>query len=172
MELDLASFDVLLVTGSQTWTYLPAIATVLTLYTHHAFGRGKRLLVVHGDCDRGADALAKLWVARRSRQGWPVDQQPYPADWTGPCRARCQPPDHRQVRRRDGIVFCPAAGTYRNEVMVALRPGWCEGFNRQHSPGTSGCLRLARRAQIPTEETTWEQRDRLRTRLAQPPGAH
>lgn len=168
MPPDADERDVLLLTGSRTWTYLPALACVLTLYVNHAFSRGRRLLVIHGDCDQGADALAKIWLARRTRLGWPVDQQPFAADWTGPCLPSRCPADHRRVRRRDGTSFCPDAGRYRNEHMVALGPQWCEGFNRNRSPGTSGCLYLARQASgIAVEETPWDQRHRVRYRIAQ-----
>lgn len=168
LGIDPNDYDVLLLTGSRMWTYLPAIASALTLYIHHAFGRGRRLLVLHGDCNQGADALAKIWLARRTSLGWPVAQHAFPADWTGPCVADRCPGDHRRRRRRDGAWFCPDAGRYRNEQMVAAGPQWCEGFNRNHSPGTSGCLRLARQAQIATHETSWDIRHRVRYRLAQP----
>lgn len=156
---------VLLVTGSQTWTHLASIVAVLQLYIGHAFSHGQRLTVIHGDARRGADALAKMWIDRNRRVGWPVDQQLYPADWSGPCRDGVCQPGHRKTRR-DGALYCPMAGIVRNLVMLDTRPTWVEGFVRAGSPGTSHCVRHARRRDIPTHATTWEQRHDSRLALA------
>src|SRR4029079_6970225 len=93
---------VLLLPGSQTWSYLQGIAAVLKLYICHAFEHGQRLTVIHGDAERGADALAKMWIARNQQLGCPVDQHLVPADWAGPCRWGVCPPGHRKKRRSDG----------------------------------------------------------------------
>lgn len=157
---------VLLLTGSQTWSYLQAIVTVLRLYIRHAFDHGQRLTVIHGDADRGADALAKMWITRHRLLGWPVDQELFPADWAGPCRAGVCPPGHRKRRRRDGREYCPMAGIIRNLVMLDQRPRWVEGFVRAGSPGTTHCVRQARARAIATHATTWEQRYEPRLALA------
>lgn len=155
---------VLGITGSQTWTHLPSIAHVLEMYTFSATAVGKTLVVVHGDCDRGADALAKLWVVRKQHLGWPVNHASFPADWTAVCRPECTP-GHRR-RNRKGVLYCPAAGNYRNTHMIGLPPQYVEGFHHHNSPGTRNCLHLAKAAGIPFERTTWENRDRQRTHLA------
>lgn len=154
MSLPRDQHDVLLITGSQTWTHFPSISQVLRMYASHAFSHNRRLLVVNGKCDRGADALATLWVARHKDQGWPVDEAPYPADWSGPCRPdRCEP-GHRRLRA-NGDEYCPAAGNFRNELMISVGPMWCEGFMRNNSAGTAHCTRQARAAGIPTHVTPW-----------------
>jgi hypothetical protein len=156
----------LLLTGSQAWTYLQCIATVLKLYICHAFDHGQRLTVIHGDAELGADSLAKMWIARNQRLGWPVDQHLVPADWSGPCRSGVCPPGHRKQRRRDGREYCPMAGIVRNLSMLDLRPRWVEGFVRANSPGSTHCVRQARKRGIATHATTWEQRYEPRLALA------
>ena len=165
-----------MVTGSKTWTFLPALDVVLSLYTREAFAVGERLTVVHGRCGQGADEITARWVSRKNRAGWPVDQEGYPADWSAPCGPRCR--GHRRGRRRDGADFCPAAGMYRNEHLartlnaeLALHPGggFCEAFIRDGSPGATQAARYAQSLHIPTERTSWAQRYRTRTALAPRP---
>lgn len=162
-----------MVTGSKSWTFLPTVDDVLSLYTREAFAVGERLTVIHGDCGQGGDELTKRWVTRKNRSGWPVDQQRFPADWAAPCADRCR--RHRRGRRRDGREFCPAAGMYRNEHMahalLAELPqhpggGFCEALIRDGSPGATHAANYARSQNIPTERTTWLQRHRTRTALA------
>lgn len=65
-------------------------------------------VLVQGEA-AGADSLARdVWAGFLGRE-----QEPHPADWSGPCRPSCAP-GHR---RRDGS-YCPAAGVYRNQEMV------------------------------------------------------
>lgn len=162
---DSGTDPVLLMTGSKTWTFLGTVAVVLAMYTRHAFSLGKRLTVIHGDCKEGADALVANWITRHSRDGWPVDQIRYPADWSGPCQSGVCPPGHRKTRR-NGAGYCPLAGILRNQVMIDTRPWWCEGLVRDNSPGSSHCVRAARAAGIPTERTNWQDRNRARDTLA------
>lgn len=109
-----------LITGSRIWTDVIAITKVLDwLHTRH----GAALIVVHGACPRGADAIADAWCRRTT-----VAVERHPADWsTG-----------------------RSAGHVRNAVMVNTRPDLCLAFIRHNSPGASGCARLAERAGIPT----------------------
>lgn len=102
-----------LLTGSRTWTDIAAITTVLDrLHDQH----GTRLVIVHGACPRGADAIADQWCHHRQ-----VSAERYRADWS--------------TGRR--------AGPTRNAAMVATRPDLCLAFIRDHSPGATGCARLA-----------------------------
>jgi hypothetical protein len=109
-----------LVTGSRTWTRARDITTALdALHTQH----GDRLIVVHGACPRGADAIADAWCRRHG-----VAVERHPAAWsTG-----------------------PAAGPARNAAMVATSPDLCVAFIRDNSPGATGCAHLAETAGIPT----------------------
>lgn len=69
----------LLVTGSRTWEGILAelrLQTVLTSFQALSSALRARLVVVHGDCPQGADAMARRWCDRRG-----VPQDPYPADW-------------------------------------------------------------------------------------------
>lgn len=113
------------------------------------------LVVVHGghpnpDFSSNADRIAQEWALEMMGDGLPVDQEPHPADWEGPCRETCAP-DHRQTWR--GRSVCPAAGPYRNREM-------CEGDARQglaavrvgtRSTGTKDCLLWMIRLGIPFE---------------------
>jgi len=109
-----------LVTGSRTWTRAAAVVAALdVLHAEH----GAALVVVHGACPRGADAIAEAWCRRRRA---PVER--YPADWsTG-----------------------RGAGMARNAAMVATRPDLCLAFIHDRSPGATHCAELAEAAGVPT----------------------
>jgi hypothetical protein len=110
----------LLVPGSRTWTDIPAIEHVLAvILARHPEG----VLVVHGACPRGADAIAPAYAARTP--GYQVEA--HPADW-----------------RRYGR----AAGYRRNAEMIALGADGCAPFIRGGSPGSTSAVRLARAAGI------------------------
>lgn len=148
----------LLVTGSREWDHADSIDEVLAHYVRQAFDKGGRLTVVHGKCVKGADALAATWVRIRSRNGWPVTQEPHPANWNGPCGPTCRTgPDHRQVK--DGREWCPMAGNRRNQEMVDLGAAVCVGFWRNGSSGTRNCMRAAEKAHIPVLKITWQERE-------------
>lgn len=148
----------LLVTGSREWEHPDSIDEVLAYYTRQAFDLGDPLVVVHGKCVKGADSLAASWVRIRSRNGWPVTQEPHPAHWNGPCAPTCKPgPDHRQVK--DGREWCPMAGNRRNQEMVDLGAAVCVGFWRNGSSGTRNCLRAAERAGIRVLKIKWQERE-------------
>ena len=111
----------LLVTGSRTWHDIPAIERALAvILDRHPRG----VLLVHGGCPRGADAIAAAYAARTP--GYQVEA--HPADW-------------RQYGR--------AAGHRRNAEMIALGTDGCAAFIRGGSPGSTGTVRLARATDIP-----------------------
>jgi hypothetical protein len=66
-----------LVTGSQTWDDRGAIEAALNFYLEHS----ERLVVVHGDCPKGADAMARQWCEKKKRAGYDVVEERYPAEW-------------------------------------------------------------------------------------------
>ncbi|MGH3657836.1 MAG: DUF2493 domain-containing protein, partial [Micromonosporaceae bacterium] len=73
MPIDIANPVRVLVTGSRTWNSYRTIATVLeALHREH----GGRLVIVHGACPSGADAIAAAWCRRHG-----VPQERHPADW-------------------------------------------------------------------------------------------
>lgn len=110
-----------LITGSRTWTDAPAIARVLNQL--HVW-QAERLVIVHGACPDGADAIADAWCRLHS-----VPAERHPADW-----------------QRHGR----AAGPRRNAAMVATRPALCLAFIRDNSPGATGCANAAEAAGITT----------------------
>jgi hypothetical protein len=111
----------LLVTGSRTWDDTAVIEHALAaILARHREG----VLLVHGACPRGADAIATAYAFRTP--GYRIEA--HPADW-----------------RRDGR----AAGQLRNAVMIELGADGCAAFLRGASPGTTATIRLARAAGIP-----------------------
>jgi hypothetical protein len=113
-----------LVTGSRDWSDTDAIADALAaLRAEH----GRNLVIVHGACPRGADAIADAWCRSAG-----ITVERHPADWsTG-----------------------RSAGHRRNAAMVGTRPDLCLAFIRSASPGATGCAALAERAGIPTIRRT------------------
>lgn len=91
----------------------------------------KSIVVVHGDCPTGADAMAEDFVLRsraflRSK-GYDIRTEKHPADWN---------------------QYGRAAGPRRNKEMIALGADVCLAFNRGNSRGTSGTMKLAEEAGI------------------------
>lgn len=99
----------LLVTGSRTWDDIPTVGHALAaILARHAEG----VLLVHGACPRGADAIATA-CAHRTPGYHP---EAHPADW-----------------RRYGR----AAGQQRNAQMITLGAGRCAALLGGASPGTT-----------------------------------
>ena len=82
------------------------------------------VVLVHGACPRGADAIAAAYAARTP--GYQIEA--HPADW------------HRYGR---------AAGHRRNAEMITLGADGCVAFIRAASPGSTATVRLAQAAGIP-----------------------
>lgn len=104
---------------------------------------------VHGKCSRGPDRYISEWVQARRAAGVPVKEEAHPADWDGPCVSSCKHGDRLPGHR--GQTYCPAAGPRRNAAMVALGADTYRAFIHNHSPGATGCMRLAERAGITGE---------------------
>ena len=108
-------------TGSRTWHDVRTIEQALaSILDRHPEG----VVLVHGACPRGADAIAAAYATRTP--GYQVEA--HPADW-----------------RRYGR----AAGHRRNAEMIAMGADGCAAFIRGESPGSTGAVRLARAAGIP-----------------------
>ncbi len=145
----------MLVTGSRSWTDFLLIEQAISDMAMEAAQLGKDLVVVHGVA-RGADKLAQAVVRGRRAGGWRhIHEEPHPADWDAPCIERCRP-GHRRARGGGGGDYCPAAGTYRNELMVNLGADACFAFIKDKSPGATGCSKLAEAAGIHTTRIVWE----------------
>jgi hypothetical protein len=111
----------LLVTGSRTWHDVRVIEQALAvILDRHPEG----VLLVHGACPRGADAIAAAYAARIP--GYRTEA--HPADWA-----------------RHGL----GAGYRRNAEIIALGADGCAAFIRGGSPGSTDAVRLARAAGIP-----------------------
>lgn len=123
-------------TGSRTWLDTRIIRDTLTVVWRPG------AVLVTGACPDGADALMEqCWTH------WGGLVERHPAAWTDSCRPECTP-NHRRARR-DGILYCPTAGLYRNQDMVDLGADVAVAFIRNHSPGASHCATAIRAAGIP-----------------------
>jgi hypothetical protein len=113
-----------LVTGSRDWrkrrTIYGALSRIVTSV------RQGRLVVIHGACPTGADAIADEWA----KVVWAADPEPHPADWK---------------------QYGKAAGPIRNQAMVDLGADICLAFIRNGSRGTKDCADRAEKAGIPVE---------------------
>ncbi|MFD6619997.1 SLOG family protein [Streptomyces albidoflavus] len=138
-----------LITGSRDWRGIQAVRAALDemLATRPA---DHQLVVVHGDCPTGADAMAKAWARTTYTPACTDDieyvtEEPHPANW-----------------RRHGH----AAGPIRNAHMIQLGANACLAFigpctsPRCHKPGphpshgATGCALLAEQAGIPVRRIT------------------
>lgn len=117
----------ILVTGSRDWKTSRTIHSALA---KAAAGRAlNEIIITHGACPTGADAIAHQWARLVG-----VKQEPHPADWD---------------------LHGRAAGPRRNKRMVDLGADVCLAFIRNGSRGATGCADLAEAAGIPT--TRWVQ---------------
>lgn len=117
----------ILVTGSRSWFDHATLEYELG----EEIARGMRtrgsVTVVHGDCPRGADAMADNEASRH-----PCGIERHPADWS----------------KGKG------AGFARNAEMVRLGADVCLAFIRNGSPGATHTAGLAEKAGIPTRRYT------------------
>jgi len=135
-----------LVTGSRRWTLRQELHEALFDAWHDAiqcFSDTTPLVIVHGDCPTGADAMAKQWAIDNG-----IPHEPHPADWAAPCPESCARLQHRKTSPQHG-EYCPLAGYRRNQQMVDLGADLVLAFQRQNSPGTAHCIRRAEAAGIP-----------------------
>lgn len=90
--------------------------------------RHPHLLLRHGACRQGGDALAVAWARSRQRAGADIVVDPRPAPWD-----------------RLGKI----AGPMRNGYMVGLGADGCFAHIREGSTGSAGCAAFAEWAQVP-----------------------
>ncbi|NEA52379.1 SLOG family protein [Streptomyces sp. SID10815] len=122
-----------LVTGSRDWPTPSVVWAALNDLLLDTLPTGRRLLVVHGDCPRGADAHAAQWAGVAGQLADTVAVEPHPADW-------------RQYGK--------AAGYRRNAEMVQLGADVCLAFIKDGSRGASHTAQLAETAGIPVRRWT------------------
>lgn len=135
-----------LVTGSRAWDDRKAIEDALLDAWHDAVQTVSPevgVVVVHGDCPAGADAIAKQWATDNG-----LSHEPHPADWSEPCPDNCLSRPHRKTSRKHG-EYCPLAGHRRNQRMVDLGADLVLAFHRNNSRGTGDCIARAKTAGIP-----------------------
>ncbi len=109
------------VTGSRNWYDAAVIQQALAvILARHPEG----VVLVHGGCPRGADAIAAAYAA--GPPGYRTDA--HPADW---CR------------------YGRAAGYRRNAAMIALGADGCPAFIRGSRLGSTSTVRLAKAAGTP-----------------------
>ncbi|MFF2411826.1 SLOG family protein [Streptomyces sp. NPDC058092] len=140
----------ILVTGSRTWDDVQVLDDTLRDIWHDAtqvFGPEHPVVIVHGDCRKGADFFARHWAVAND-----IRQEVHPADWTAPCAPEC--PDGHRLNRANGQTACPTAGPRRNEAMVQLGADILVAFQRDNSRGTADCIRRASQAGIPVRRIT------------------
>jgi hypothetical protein len=115
------------VTGSRSWDRPDVVeaALAVALYGHGG------MVVVHGSCPTGADAIASEWARRYAHLG--VVEERHHAAWN---------------------LYGRAAGPKRNQQMVNAGADLCLAFPVGRSSGTRSCIRLARAAGIPVR--VWE----------------
>ena len=108
----------IIITGSRHWIDRDEIDYLL----YWACQEDEELVIVHGGCPTGADAIADE-IAR----GMDIPVEVHPADWS--------------LGRR--------AGPLRNQRMVDLGADACHAFPLADSRGTWDCVRRAEAAGIP-----------------------
>lgn len=130
----------ILVTGSRTWTDRGRLWDQLDDAVYQSGYELRDVVIVHGDCPQGTDAMADEWARE-----YAIKAERHPADWR---------------------LLGKAAGFRRNAEMVALGADLCLAFIDdctkpdcpfQHSLGAHGshgathCADLAEKAGIPTQ---------------------
>jgi hypothetical protein len=135
-----------LVTASRNWADCRAVWAVLDAEFLAAAGAARwdcspdppLLMVVHGAGGDG-DRMAAAWVLARALVGWPVAQDPHPADW-------------KTLGRRAGMIrnaeMVQAGAEHCYAFIAACTQRGCERPEPHGSHGASRCVEMARAAGI------------------------
>jgi len=117
----------ILVTGSRDWDDAQELRLALI---HAAASHLPYVVVVHGACPTGADAMAAEWAS-----DYGARPEEHPADWAQSGKA---------------------AGPKRNAEMVSLGADLCLAFYKQGAgnKGTDHCASQAEKAGIPVRRVT------------------
>ncbi|MGA5820894.1 SLOG family protein [Kitasatospora sp. NPDC094028] len=108
----------ILVTGSRAWSDRAQLEWALGAALVF-----RPIVIVHGGCPTGADAMAAAWAQRAG-----VEVEAWPADW---------------------VRYGRAAGPRRNQAMVDAGARLVLAFLLPGSRGTADCVRRAKAADIP-----------------------
>ena len=116
-----------LVTGSRDWDDMQELRYALI---HATAIHLPSVVIVHGACPTGADAMAAEWASDMG-----VQAEEHPADWDG---------------------LGKGAGPRRNAEMVAAGANVCLAFYKHGAgnKGTDHCASLAGKAGIPVRRVT------------------
>lgn len=131
-----------LVTGSRDWPDPKPVICALNSQWLKAHKKGQTLVVVQGECPKGADLFAAEWAQFREDRGFRVKNESHPADWDRDCDYHCTHPP----RWKWGKPYCPLAGHMRNQAMVDLGADMCIAFPLRDSRGTWDCMKRAKKA--------------------------
>ncbi|WP_338785431.1 SLOG family protein [Streptomyces sp. DG1A-41] len=115
----------LLVTGSRGWTDVALLEGVIGEVLWLGRYRPRDVLLIHGACPRGADAIADRFAC-----GIGMSVRRHPADWD---------------------AYGKRAGFLRNAEMVSAGADLCLAFIKGGSPGASMTASLAKKAGITTQ---------------------
>ena len=122
-----------LVTASREWSWPEVLHAALT-DTYREWTKScpddTEFVVVHGKA-RGGDIMADEWARAAAVQDSRVRPEEHPADW-----------------ERYGL----AAGHLRNQEMVDAKADRCLAFPWGRSTGTRGCMKMAKKADIPVKQ--------------------
>lgn len=115
---------IVLITGSRFWRNQDAIMSKLMIEIALANQHNETLLILHGDCESGADRLAETICETHG-----IHSARVKARWT---------------------KFGKGAGPVRNDVMVQLKPDKVLAFHADlsKSKGTKDCVERAKAAGI------------------------
>lgn len=119
-----------LITGSRTWTNVRTVTAALDRLYAAAKATDRTLVLVHGDCPRGADNIAKTWLLHKEATLTGktfLREEAWPAPW------------------HSGR----SAGVRRNADMVRAGADICLAFICDNSAGASHCSDAAEKANIP-----------------------
>lgn len=120
---------ILVLTGSRKWDDARTIRDALDAVARGLIEAGEAELVVrHGACPSGADAIGDMWVRSWVDPALHVTADRHPALWQ---------------------KFGKRAGMVRNEQMIALGCDLALAFIRDDSPGATHCAELASDRGIP-----------------------
>lgn len=131
----------ILVTGSRDWEDYNTVARQLAIAFADAWEKGyAKVIVVHGDCPSGADAMAQEFVnkVQGAIHSLQIKAERHPAKWY----------EHDENCHHQPSKSCPAAGPRRNKQMVDLGADICLAFIKNYSKGATGCAKLAAKSNI------------------------